>query len=109
MDISNNLSTKDKLIFIIISIALFSYGSYGIWNNDLIIWYSARADAYLRIHGFSLWMMYGAIISVCLRMLSNFSSNSKYRTLTENCPAFFLAFLILSLYSTIYMAVSTNA
>lgn len=110
MDTSNTVSVKNKLMFISISIALFSYGTYGVWNNDLPVFYSFKAQAFLRLHGFSAWMMYGAIISICLGMLSEINGNAKYiSSLNKYIGESFLIFLILSLYSAIYTAATTNA
>lgn len=102
------ISMVDKLKRIVFTLTLLAYSTHGVWNNDLIVWYSAKASAALHIHGFSLWMMYAAITTACAEMLYSVVTRQGEKWLFRYGAEAFLIFLILSTYSAILMAVNSN-
>ena len=63
----NHIPPRERLLNVGFSLLLFSYGSYGVWVNDLYV--PARRKG-LHLHDVPAWIMYGAIICACLVTLS---------------------------------------
>ncbi|MEY2867441.1 MAG: hypothetical protein RIQ43_1467 [Pseudomonadota bacterium] len=63
----NEIPPKKRNFYIIFSIILFSYGSYGAWKNDLYVPGKRRG---IHLHDVPAWIMYGAIICACVVMAS---------------------------------------
>ncbi|ACX96867.1 hypothetical protein Hneap_2046 [Halothiobacillus neapolitanus c2] len=60
------------MINTLFSVFLLSYGSYGIWFNDLYIPIPSKHghNTGIHLHDLSAWVMYGAFISASLVMLA---------------------------------------
>lgn len=65
--IPNKIPRKKQIFYIIFSILLFSYGTYGILINDLYVPGKRRGT---HMHDTPAWIMYGAIICACIVMIS---------------------------------------
>jgi hypothetical protein len=63
----NHIPTRERLSHIFMSLLLLSYGSYGVWVNDLYI-PSKRGGIHL--HNSPAWLMYGAMLCACLVMFA---------------------------------------
>lgn len=66
----NHIPDKKRKLNSIFSVLLFSYGSYGVYVNDLVIPLGKRRHRGIHLHDVPAWIMYGAIICACLVMLS---------------------------------------
>ena len=64
----NHIPPEERTANIISSILLFAYGSYGVWVNDLYI--PGKRSRGVHLHDVPAWIMYGAMITACLVMLS---------------------------------------
>lgn len=64
----NHIPAEQRMRNIAFSVALFAYGSYGVWVNDLYI--PGKRSRGIHLHDVPAWIMYGAIICACLVMLS---------------------------------------
>ena len=64
----NHIPTSERIGYIIFSLLLLGYGTYGVWENDLYV--PGRRSRGIHLHDATAWMMYGAIICACLVMLS---------------------------------------
>jgi hypothetical protein len=64
----NHIPANERWQNIAFSIALFAYGSYGVWINDLYL--PGKHSRGIHLHDVPAWIMYGAIICACLVMLS---------------------------------------
>lgn len=64
----NHIPIEQRRQNICFSIALFAYGTYGIWVNDLYL--PGKRSRGIHLHDVPAWVMYGAIICACLVMLS---------------------------------------
>lgn len=63
----NHIPTSERIKNIIFSLALFGYGTYGVWVNDLYL--PGKSTKGIHLHGVPAWILYGAIICACLVML----------------------------------------
>jgi len=66
--IPNHIPTSERIKNIIFSLALFAYGTYGVWGNDLYL--PGKNTKGVHLHGIPAWVLYGAILCACLVMLS---------------------------------------
>lgn len=57
----NSFSRKDRIINLAIGLLLFSYGSYGLWQDD--IWLPGKRTSGVHFHGIAAWLIYGAILA----------------------------------------------
>jgi hypothetical protein len=64
----NHIPADERLKNSVFSILLFSYGTYGVWVNDLYI--PGKRSKGIHLHDVPAWIMYGAIICACMVMLS---------------------------------------
>jgi len=64
----NHIPAEERTKNILSSIALFLYGSYGVYVNDLYI--PGKRSKGIHLHDVPCWIMFGAIICACLVMLS---------------------------------------
>ena len=64
----NHIPAKERIGHIVFSMLLFCYGSYGVWVNDLYV--PGKRSRGIHLHDVPAWIMYGAIITACLVMLS---------------------------------------
>lgn len=64
----NHIPVKERITLSIFSVLLFAYGTYGVWVNDLYI--PGKRSRGIHLHDVPAWIMYGAIITACLVMLS---------------------------------------
>ena len=64
----NHIPKGERIGYIIFSLLLLAYGTYGVWVNDLFV--PGRRSRGIHLHDGTAWMMYGAIICACLVMLS---------------------------------------
>lgn len=64
----NHIPANERSTNIAFSIALFTYGTYGVYVNDLYI--PGKRSKGIHLHDVPAWIMYGAIICACLVMLS---------------------------------------
>ena len=64
----NRIPFKERITNTLFSLGLFTYGSYGLWLNDLYV--PGKRGRGVHLHGVPAWVMYGAIICACLVMLS---------------------------------------
>ena len=66
--IPNFIPRKERITNTVLSIFLFTYGSYGVWVNDLYV--PGRRSRGSHLHDVPAWIMYGAIVCACLVLLS---------------------------------------
>ncbi len=64
----NHIPADERVKYVVFSILLLAYGSYGVWVNDLYI--PGKRTRGVHLHDVPAWIMYGAIICACLVMLS---------------------------------------
>jgi hypothetical protein len=64
--VPNHIPTGERLRLIALSLLLLTYGSYGVWTNDLYI--PAKRGG-IHLNDFSAWAMFGAFACACLCML----------------------------------------
>lgn len=65
--VPNRIPANERAHYIVFSLLLCAYGSYGVWVNDL---YLPRKRRGIHLHDSPAWVMYGAILCACLVMLS---------------------------------------
>jgi hypothetical protein len=63
----NTVPAFQRLADLFFSAVLLSYGSYGLWNNDI---YIPTKRSGIHLHDLPAWVMFGAIVSACLVMIS---------------------------------------
>ncbi|MBP7565469.1 MAG: hypothetical protein KA795_05630 [Burkholderiaceae bacterium] len=66
----NWFSVKERVTNAVLALALFAYGSFGVWIDDLYV--PGKRTAGVHLHGIPAWLMYGALISaasVCLALV----------------------------------------
>lgn len=91
-------------MFIVLSaIALFGYGSYGVWKNDFYFPSKYRPHG-LHLHGLPAWIMYGAVLSFCLFMLSVVVSHYDTRS-NERAYKRFAKICKFSAYSLFFISI----
>jgi hypothetical protein len=66
--IPNTIPRSERRKNILFSIFLFAYGGYGVFVNDLYL--PGRHSPGVHLHDVPAWIMYGAMISACLVMIS---------------------------------------
>ena len=64
----NHIPAGDRAWYVIFSLLLLAYGSYGVWVNDIYV--PGKRSKGIHLHDVPAWIMYGAIICACLVMLS---------------------------------------
>jgi hypothetical protein len=64
----NHIPADERSKNILTSVALFLYGSYGVYVNDLYI--PGKRSRGIHLHDVPCWIMFAAIICACLVMLS---------------------------------------
>jgi len=64
----NQIPSYERVGNIIFSVLLFSYGTYGVWVNDLYI--PGKHGPGTHLHNVPAWIMYGAMLCACTVMLS---------------------------------------
>ena len=64
----NHIPKDERTTYIVFSLLLFAYGTFGVWINDLYL--PGRRSRGVHLHDTPAWVMYGAIICACLVMLS---------------------------------------
>lgn len=64
----NHIPANERTRYIAFSVLLFCYGSYGVWVNDLYI--PGKRSRGVHLHDVPAWIMYGAMITACVVMLS---------------------------------------
>ena len=64
----NHIPASARIKYVLLSLALFAYGTYDVMVNDLHVPGKRRRGIHL--HDAPVWVMYGAIICACLVMLS---------------------------------------
>lgn len=68
MHTPNHISITNRILYLIFSLFIFSYGTIGIKYNNIYI-PGARGRG-INLHDTPAWIMYGSIICACLVMLS---------------------------------------
>lgn len=98
----NQIPAKERIQYIAFSILLFTYGTYGVWVNDLYI--PGKRSRGIHLHDVPAWIMYGAMICACLVMLSvvvdhydERNNETNYKLFADVFRFFGWAFFILSL------------
>ena len=66
--IPNQIPSGERTSHVLLSLALFAYGSYGVRVNDLYV--PGKHGRGVHLHDTPAWVMYGAMICACLVMLS---------------------------------------
>jgi hypothetical protein len=66
--IPNQIPAGERLTHVMLSLALFAYGSYGVWVNDLYV--PGKRGRGVHLHDTPAWVMYGAMICAGLVTLS---------------------------------------
>ena len=64
----NHIPASERVQNVIFSLALFAYGTYGIWTNDLYL--PDKRGNGVHLHGVPAWFLYGSVLCACLVMLS---------------------------------------
>ena len=64
----NHIPRGERIASVVMSIALFAYGTYGLWVSDLYL--PGRRSNGVHLHGLPAWVMYAAILCACSVMLS---------------------------------------
>jgi TRAP-type C4-dicarboxylate transport system permease small subunit len=64
----NHIPKSARITYIVFSLFMFAYGSYGVWVNDLYL--PSKRSRGMHLHDTPAWVMYGAILCACLVMLS---------------------------------------
>jgi hypothetical protein len=64
----NHIPREARLGYILFSVLLFAYGTYGVWVNDLYL--PVKRSRAVHLHDVPAWVMYGATLCACLVMLS---------------------------------------
>lgn len=64
--VPNHIPAGERLGLIALSLLLSTYGSYGLWTNDL---YLPAKRGGIHLNDFSAWAMFGAFACACLCML----------------------------------------
>jgi TRAP-type C4-dicarboxylate transport system permease small subunit len=64
----NQIPAQTRKQNALFSLLLFSYGTYGVWVNDLYI--PGKRSKGIHLHDVPAWIMYGAILCACMVMLS---------------------------------------
>lgn len=65
--VPNDIPSGERIGYIIFSLLLICYGTFGVWVNDLYVPGKRRG---IHLHDAPAWVMYGAIICACLVLLS---------------------------------------
>jgi hypothetical protein len=65
--VPNQIPSSERAHYILFSLLLFAYGTFGVWINDLYVPAKRRG---MHLHDSPAWVMYGAILCACLVMLS---------------------------------------
>lgn len=93
----NHIPKGERIKNIIFSLALFAYGTYGVWVNDLYL--PGKRTKGVHLHGIPAWIFYSAIISACLVMLSvvvdhydKRNNEIDYRMFADFFKCFFIVF-----------------
>lgn len=66
--VPNEIPVGTRVQNILISIALMTYGAFGLWINDLYI--PGKRSKGIHLHGIAAWVMYGAFLGACLALLA---------------------------------------
>ena len=82
----NHIPEKERITLTIFSVLLFAYGTYGVWANDLYI--PGKRSRGIHLHDVPAWIMYGAMITACLVMLSIVIDHYDRRNNETNYRAF---------------------
>ncbi len=83
----NSISPGWRAFYVIYSIVLFSYGSYGVWVNDLYVKFSKQSQG-IHLSDAPAWVMYSAIVCACAAMLSTVIDHYDKRDNEANYTAF---------------------
>ena len=66
--IPNEIPRGERIWNTVFAVALFAYGSYGVWVNELFI--PGKRSKGVHLHDVPAWIMYGAMLCACVVMLS---------------------------------------
>lgn len=61
--VPNHIPAGERLTLIVLSLLLLTYGSYGVWTNDL---YLPAKRGGIHLNDASAWVMFGAFACACL-------------------------------------------
>jgi len=87
----NHIPAHERIQNVVYSILLFSYGTYGVWINDLYI-PAKKSRKGIHLHDVPAWIMYGAMICACLVMISVVADHYDRRNNERNYKLFFNVF-----------------
>ena len=91
--VPNYIPAKERIQHLIFSVLLFSYGSFGVYINDLYI--PGKRSRGIHLHNLSAWIMFGAMICACLIMLSVIVDHYDKRNNERNFRSFAKFFKIM--------------
>jgi len=86
----NHIPANERVQNAVFSALLFSYGTYGVWMNDLHI--PGKRSQGIHLHDAPAWIMYGAMICACLVMISVIVDHYDRRNNEINYRLFFNIF-----------------
>lgn len=84
--IPNHITKGERAGYLIFSLLLLAYGTYGVWANDLYV--PGRRSRGIHLQDSPAWMMYGAILCACLVMLSVIADHYDRRNNEKNYRLF---------------------
>ena len=100
--VPNEIPAGTRVQNTLISIALMTYGAFGLWINDLYI--PGKRSKGIHLHGIAAWVMYGAFLGACLALLSvvvdhydRRNNELQYKQFTDACRYVGWGLFILSL------------
>lgn len=66
--VPNSISRRERITNSIIGALLFTYGTYGVWQDD--IWVPGRFTSGVHVHGVAAWLFYMAILCGVAMLIS---------------------------------------
>jgi len=66
--IPNRIPGRELASHVVFSLAILTYGAYGVWVNDLYV--PGRRSRGVHLHDITAWLMFGAIVCACVVMVS---------------------------------------
>lgn len=82
----NHIPIEQRFQNVAFSLLLFTYGTYGVWVNDLYV--PGKRSRGIHLHDVPAWIMYGAVLCACLVMLSVVVDHYDKRNNETNYKAF---------------------